>query len=318
MNFKGKKNVSQKKVCTFLFCPEIALFFRIFLYILLMFVITQIITFSHILKGFLVSRLAKLIEQTTYLLSKQYESQTQIEALFGGLLSFIEKSAESKPEAHKDRLMEVYELLAKRSESMNHYAQEDVDFLKDQLKALESIQQIKDPKIAAEMLEALVDEDEEVLETAEFKQQLDEELDQSRQVLAAVVEDIKDAVDRGDLSETEILIESMLEAEDMDDEDEDEDDEDYDDEDEDEDDEDEDDTENRRSGKKKGGCGDCSGGCGPKGCGGCSASGDGDVEDFFSFMGKYDKDLTEDLEEDEDEKDDCCDDDEEEDECCKK
>ncbi len=256
------------------------------------------------------SRLVKLIEQTAYLLSKQYESQTQLEKLFADVLSFIEKSAETKPEAHKDRLMEVYELLSKRAETMNHYSQEDIDFLKDQIKALEAIQQVRDPKIAAEMLEALVDEDEEVLETAEFKQQLDEELDQSRQVLSAVMEDIKEAVDRNDIKETEILIESMLEADDMDDED------DEDDEDDDNEDEDEDEDNNRRSSKKKGGCGDCSGGCGPKG--GCSSKSGGDDEDFFSFMGKYDKELNDDVEEEE-EKDGCCGDDEdEEDECCTK
>lgn len=301
------------------------MFLGILMYIRWMFIGTKIVVFLLLFERYLVSRLAKLIEQTSYLLAKQNESQTQLEAMFQDMLSFVEKSAENKPESHKERLMDVYELLSKRAETMSHYAQEDIDFLKDQLKALESIQQVKDPKAATEMLESIVDADEEVLDTPEFKQQLDEELDQSKQVMAAVIEDIKEAIDRGDIRETEILIESMLEAEDLDDED----DEDFDDEDEyddedadDEEDEEDEDFNNRRRGKKKqGGCGDCSGGCGPKGCGGCSLNGEGSGDDFFSFMGKYDRDLNDDLEEDEEESDGCCGDDasdEEDDECCGK
>ncbi len=248
------------------------------------------------------SRLNKLIEQTSYLLLKQGEAQKETASLFENVLSFIEKEAEKKPEAHKNRLIDVCELLAGRAETLNNYAQEDIDFLQDQLKALKSIQGVKDPKAAAEMLEALVDSDEEVSETEDFKHALDEELSQSKEVLITVIDEIKEAVERNDIKETEILIEGMIEAEEMDDEDDD----DYDDEDEDEDDEEDDKDEKPARKKKASGCGDCSGGCGPSG--GCSSKGGSDDGDIFSFMSNYDRALNNDLEE-EDEDDDCCDDD---------
>lgn len=257
------------------------------------------------------TRLTKLIEQTIYLISKQQESQKETAAIFDDILSFVEKNAATKPELQKERLLDVYELLSKRAESLNHYAQEDIDFLQDQLKALNAITQVKDPKAAAEMLETLIDEDEEVPEVDAFKEDIDSELEQSKIVLNAVVDDIKEAIERNDLHETEILIESLIESDDdMDDED---DGEDCDDED-----EDEDDENPRGKRQHKGGCDDCSGGCK-----GCPVSG-GNDEDIFSFMSKYDRDLNEDADvTDAKEDGGCCDDedgdcDDEEDECCTK
>lgn len=225
-----------------------------------------------------VSKLEKVIEQTTFLLEKQRQAHQECQAVFEELLSYINKKMEAiQDEEEVETLENIHDVLANQAEQLTEDAREDISFLTDHLKALKQIKDVSDPVKAEELLNALIDEQEELLETTDFMDEVSRESENAKQQLLAMVADLKNALDEGNTKEVELYLESLFNENENDfDISDDEDDEDFDDEDE----------------EDADGCGDCSGGCGTGGgCGsgsGKCCSSDEEGEDIFSFFNKKD------------------------------
>jgi hypothetical protein len=156
-----------------------------------------------------------LLDQTAFLLDKQKEAKRDCLALFADLLSAIEarltKTKSDKGNAEEYELLEkIKDMIVKQSELINHDAQEDIDFLADQLKALQEIKNIKDPVKAKNLLGMLLDEDIEIKDSAAFKKEVSEEAALSRQNLVVMLNDLKEAVQDGNAQEVLQYLESVL------------------------------------------------------------------------------------------------------------
>lgn len=237
------------------------------------------------------SRVEILIEQTAFLLDRQKEAKQDCTQIFTQLLGFIEEKindSEAETEQAAD-LEKIHDMVSGQAQKLADETEEDIQFLQEQLGALKDVARIQDPVKANELLNLIIDEDEEILETDEFKESILQESAMSRQSLSDMVDDVKNALEEGGAREVALLFESMMEdaGHSEDDEDSDEEDEDH----EDSDDHDESgccSTTTESTGCSSGGCGDCSGGC-------SSTSG----LDLFSYVSKYEQELAQDIEKEE-------------------
>lgn len=213
-------------------------------------------------------RLQTLIEQTQFLLARQQEAKIVCEKEFTGLLERIDKKLKGSDAEQSKRLQRVHEVLSGQAEQLMQDSEGDIDFLRDQVKALTEISRMSDQAKAKELLATMIDPSEEIMPTPEFKQAIVEELAASQDSFNAVIEDIAAALEEGDITNVEVMLEQMANAaaEESDD------------------DEDEDEEEN--------GC------CASDGCGscetGCGAPQDGKGVDIFDSLSAYDRELAKD------------------------
>ncbi|QQR48795.1 hypothetical protein IPF37_04510 [bacterium] len=238
------------------------------------------------------SRLKKLIEQTTFLMEKQEEAKNECAAIFNDVLSFVEQKINNLPQESEEAevLGKVYDVLSGQAQKLADETTDDIAFLAEQLKALQHVNDVKDPVKAQELLNMLIDEDEEISDTDVFKEGVTQEAQESKNSLQMMVQDVKDALEEGNFEDVQLLLEALLEEEENE----------FDDEEEDEEEEFEDDHlakvmmkmaghEDTEDGCSSGGCGSCSTGCGPR------SEKDFDI---FSFVSKYDRELELDVKKD--------------------
>lgn len=161
------------------------------------------------------SRLDAIIEQTVFLVEKQKEAQRDCSLLFHDLLQTAQKKCEATAVGHKDRegLEYVCDLVSEQAERINEEAQIEIDYLEEQLEALQNIKNLKDPKLEEEMLGELLDAEVQVKDTKEFKQEVNEESLNARHNLAIVINDMKAALSEGNVDELVTYLETILEAE---------------------------------------------------------------------------------------------------------
>lgn len=223
-------------------------------------------------------RLQLLIEQTQFLLSRQEEAKEVCSKAFTGLLSQIDKKVKTCRQDELKRLQNVQELIAGQAEQLIQDSQGDIDFLKDQLKALNDINKVQDLNKKKELLETLIDPSEEVMSTAEFKQSIIEELAGSQDAFNAVIEDISAALQEDNIKNVEVMLEQMAAASAEEDDDDDFDDQEEEDEEED-------------------GC--CGSSCSTGGCGSCKTGCSTPTEgtDIFGSFSAYDRELAKDKKE---------------------
>lgn len=162
--------------------------------------------------------LQSLIDQTVFLLEKQKEANKDCVAIFSGLLDVIKAKLEQHKvdSAERSALEQVHALISEQSETIKEEAQVDIDFLTEQLQALNQVKTVeaKDPIKAKELLAMLVDESEEVKDTDAFKQEVLDEAKASKENLMTMVTDIKDAITEGNAEEVAQYLESILSSED--------------------------------------------------------------------------------------------------------
>lgn len=158
-------------------------------------------------------RLEALLEQTAFLLDKQKEAKEESSKIFSDLLSFFEEKLDHVSGDEKKEIEKTHDLLSGHSQSMVDEMQGDIDFLGQQLHALQEIKKIGDPEKEKELLSSLLDEDEEILDTEEFKKDLIDEAALSRRNLIAMVDDVKQMINEGKAQDVALLIEAMLQEE---------------------------------------------------------------------------------------------------------
>lgn len=232
------------------------------------------------------SILQKLTEQTVFLLEKQKEANKDCMAIFAGLLDTIKSKLQQQKVDSGERaaLEQVHALISEQSETIKEDAQVDIDFLTEQLQALNQVKTVeaKDPIKAKELLAMLVDENEEVKETEAFKKEVNDEAAASKENLMTMVTDIKEAISEGNAEEVAQYLESILSSEGADvccD------DEECDDE------ECGDDDDDMDGEEAEGGCGSCNG-CSGGGCGsGCGSDDSKGKVDIFADLERYEQHL---------------------------
>jgi hypothetical protein len=221
-----------------------------------------------------VSKLEKVIEQTTFLLEKQRQAHQECQTVFEDLLAYVTKKIDAAhDEEEVETLENIHDILAGQAEQLTEDAGGDISFLTEHIKALKKIREVKDAAKATELLNALIDEQEEILETTDFKDEITRESEVAKDQLLAMVADLKDALEEGNSKEVELYLESLFQGE-----------------------EDadgcEDDEDGEHDEDEEDGCGSCSGGCETGGgCGTgkcCSSDDDEEGDDIFSFLNKKD------------------------------
>lgn len=156
------------------------------------------------------SKLETLIEQTSFLLEKQEVAKKECKDIFSDFIAMVEKRTQGCKNAEDARSLEkIHDLIIEQSKRFDEETQEDIDFLSEQLKMLGQVQKISDKEKAKEIMAMVVDEDEELLDTDEFKRNVIEEGELSKQNLLTMIEDIKEALDEGSVKEVELLLESF-------------------------------------------------------------------------------------------------------------
>lgn len=162
------------------------------------------------------SRLEAIIEQTVFLVEKQKEAQRDCSMLFHDLLQAAQKKCEATAIDHKDRegLEYICDLVTEQAERIDEEAQGEIDFLEEQLEALQRIGAIKDPNMSEEMLSEILDTDVQVKDSDEFKKEVTEESLAARHNLAIVINDMKAALSEGNVDDLVTYLETILETED--------------------------------------------------------------------------------------------------------
>lgn len=163
------------------------------------------------------TRLETLIEQTDFLLEKQKEAQAESEKIFAELASDVEEKLKTKNLSDQDlkSLNNILIIVQDHIGNIAEQMQEDIDFLTEQLAALKHISTISDQAKAKELLNMMIDEDEEIFETEEFKENVNQESVLSKQNLMAIISDLKDALKEGKIRDVELFLETLKEEEEI-------------------------------------------------------------------------------------------------------
>ncbi|MFH0898579.1 MAG: hypothetical protein V1855_03295 [bacterium] len=159
----------------------------------------------------MVPRLEQLIEQTAFLLDMQKKAKKESSEIFTGLLKFLEEKINSPKDKEAQKILEnIHDMLSGHAQDFTDQAQEDVDYLQENLGALDEIKKINDPKKAHEMLRSMIEDDEELPETADFKESVMGEYLESKKNLLEMIDEIKELVSKGDIEQVKLLIEAFL------------------------------------------------------------------------------------------------------------
>lgn len=162
----------------------------------------------------LLAKLPDLIEQTVFLLQRQKDAQQDCSSMFKDLLIVVKAKRAGVVGDNEEgqALDQIHDLVSDQVENVVQEAQVDIDFLTEQLASLQKIQQIKDPSQANEVLSMLIDSEEDIRNTAEFKKEVSEEAAISRENLMTMISDIKDSIKEGGAKEVALYLESILEG----------------------------------------------------------------------------------------------------------
>lgn len=164
----------------------------------------------------MLKRLEALIEQTDFLLEKQNEALIESEKIFGSMANEVEEKLKSKSISAQDikSLNSIHAMLKEHLKNVAEQMQEDIDFLTEQLATLKHIAAIPDQEKAKELLNMIIEEDEEILETDEFKENVTQESIASKQNLISIIEDLKSALNEDKFRDVELFLEALCADED--------------------------------------------------------------------------------------------------------
>ncbi|MBU4270135.1 hypothetical protein KJ644_03170 [Candidatus Dependentiae bacterium] len=157
-------------------------------------------------------RISKVFEQTEFLVEKQKELLTVVDKIYTGLLNLI--SSKIKEESDFDiveDLKAIEKNISEHYKNLNSDIKEDINFLDEQFKSISEIKNIKDDKKAEELLNMIVDQDDELVDTQEFKNQVATDLTNSLKELQIMSEDLANAINEGKAKELRLMLEAVQE-----------------------------------------------------------------------------------------------------------
>jgi len=165
-------------------------------------------------------RLDQISEQTAYLLEKQREFLEASESSFDSLLAAVDDKLKTKDREESgdlEDLKSIYDILVAQKQKTSTDVQDDIKFLEEQLAAINQIRSLQDPQKAKELLNMIIDEKEELLETEEFKKQVDQDILKSQKELEVMVDDLKHSLEEENPHELKMLLEAIAAEDEEDD-----------------------------------------------------------------------------------------------------
>jgi len=162
-------------------------------------------------------RLDLIDEQTTFLLEKQLEARDYCNNLFSEVLSLVDQKIQETDEESEDykNIQRIHILISEQFSKFSDEVGDDIQFLEEQLKTIKLIKQMDDRQKAQELLNSLLEEGEQLLETDEFKKNLEEEADISKRNFITIIDDIKNALEDGNLQDLELILSSIANEEEL-------------------------------------------------------------------------------------------------------
>ncbi|HBS48332.1 TPA: hypothetical protein DEO28_00575 [Candidatus Dependentiae bacterium] len=151
-----------------------------------------------------------LREQTSFLLEKQEDLYSFCKERFEELLSIVKaKVVESETDKNQvEKLNSISKVLGEHSQKVLGEIESDVSFLKEQLEVIEEVESGNDLAKKEELISAMM-ENEELLEMEEFREDVLQEVEDSKKGFDTVVEDLISALEEGNLDEVLVYLQEM-------------------------------------------------------------------------------------------------------------
>ena len=119
-----------------------------------------------------------------------------------------EKAEQVKAGEELVAFQDVFSLLSLYEKETVGQATDDVAFLKEQLGVIEQIAKIKDKERSQELVDMLLEDGEELPETAQFKVTVEQDCAEAKEGFAMMVNDIKDAFAEDGIVELKRMLEA--------------------------------------------------------------------------------------------------------------
>lgn len=157
------------------------------------------------------TRLEVIVEQTDFLLERQKAAQFETVAILSELIKEVEETLKKETLSEQDyeSLSSIRKSVEEHIKKVSGEMQEDIDFLTEQLTALKHIASIPDQAKARELLNMIIDENEKLSNTEEFKKNIIEESLAAKQNLVFIIDDLKESLKEGKFKDVELLLDAL-------------------------------------------------------------------------------------------------------------
>lgn len=153
-------------------------------------------------------RLNIVFEQTEFLLAKQKELVKFVEKIYTNLLGLIELEINKNTKDLED-LKAIHANISGHYNNLSADIKEDISFIEEQLAAIAQVKNIQDSAKAEELLNMIVDKDDTLVETQEFKKQVEQDLGNSFKELEHMSQDLSNAIQEGKAKEVRLMLEAV-------------------------------------------------------------------------------------------------------------
>lgn len=151
-----------------------------------------------------------ILEQTEFLSAKQNELFQFVTNTYTDILNSLEdKIKQSLDKLILSDLSFIKDKISKHHNELSSQMKDDVDFLNEQLKAIIQIKELEDKDKAEELLGMIIAQDEELLETDQFKKQIEEDITESMRELQLMHEDLLNSLKENKIKELRLMLETV-------------------------------------------------------------------------------------------------------------
>jgi tRNA nucleotidyltransferase/poly(A) polymerase len=162
------------------------------------------------------SKIEVIAEQTAFLLEKQKALLDMFKKGFGSLygeLEIAQKKAEQvKAGSDLISFQNVFALLAEYEKELVDNLEEDMKFVEEQHTAVTKIAEIKDEKVAEELIELMLEDGYEVEDSNAFKIEIEEEVEGAKEEFAEMHADILEVLNSSGIKELEEMLRAYKES----------------------------------------------------------------------------------------------------------
>ncbi|MCK4500724.1 hypothetical protein KAU11_09500 [Candidatus Babeliales bacterium] len=153
-----------------------------------------------------------LAEQTAFLLEKQKELFSVFSRGFKELNDLLvvekEKAEVAKIGPALESFQQVQTLLDEQEKEIIDQGEQDIEFLEEQIKAIEQVKNLSDEKQAEELTGMMLEADKELSETKQFKADVEEEGREAQDGFRSMIDDITSVLQEEGITELAALLEA--------------------------------------------------------------------------------------------------------------
>ncbi len=161
-------------------------------------------------------RVETLAKQTEYLLKKQQELLKTSADVFESLTGVIDDKIKTLKEDDSKDLQDVKVYIVEHNKKSDGQLKEDIEFLNEQLSAINQIKALDDIAKMDELLNMMLNKEQELEEMDKFKTRLDSDVQACVNELNFMFDDIKSAIDEGKIRELKLMIEAVKDQQEKD------------------------------------------------------------------------------------------------------